>query len=97
MNIIQFYKKLLRDKKRRREWLRLSLFLTLILPAYMLVVTFFKAYFNPDGSGTVLVGVNWIGEGNIEFVLLACLTPLWIVLFLDAMIKGFAKLRSGIE
>lgn len=51
--------------------------LSFAIPVYLLFMTFFGAYFSPDGSGTILIGVNWLGEANLELVMFCFLFPLW--------------------
>jgi len=97
MNLIAFYKQMLKDKNKVRQWIYLAGILSLAVPAYLYVLTFFTAYFNPDGSGTVLVGVNWIGEANVELIILCACIPIWCYVLFTEMTKGFAKLREGIS
>ena len=80
-------------KKILKQWLRFSIFLTLLIPVYLFLSTFFHAFLNP--SKTVVVNINVIGEANIEFVLLLCLIPMWIYLFLDTIIKSYVELGEG--
>lgn len=73
-----------------KQWIRVSIFLTLLIPICLFLRTFFHAYINP--SKTVVVNINVIGEANIEFVLLLCLIPMWIYLFLDTIKKSYVEL-----
>ena len=73
-----------------KQWIRFSIFLTLLIPVYLFLSTFFHAFLNT--SKTVVVNINVIGEANIEFVLLLCLIPMWIYLFLDTIKKSYVKL-----
>lgn len=86
---LECYKKLPR-KKKLQVWCFLFGMVFLLSYAVVMIQTFMLAYFNPDGSKTILVGINWVGEAHAELVLIL----LGIPFILYSYIVTFRRARS---
>ena len=74
--------------KKIKFWLDYITYTGLYAFAGIMIWTFYTAYFNP--SKTVIVGINWYGEANIEIVLV---TFFALIIVINTIIKWIEQIK----